>query len=875
MAKRRKKRYGKPGSARPSGDAVNAGNPAGSSGLSSLLNRAEEQLARGETRRAQEGFRRLYLKEPETYRDRYAEVTLALLRKNLAGSQLREALGLVTQLEAIGMAGEELWTHKLTIATRLGDHAAAADVATGLLGSEDEAVRCQSADALVLAQAPEAKAVNAGIALLCRRDWDGMQQELQAIPRKSPFSHWRLFLRGCAALWQNQREEAESCFSRLAEGTVPARKALALQVWKGTASPSADDRALADACILAGDPEFGIALPGIQRLWEEGRFRAAYQAAQRMGAFPAFEVSLRGQLTRFFQFAHQGMDERRFPVWFNTVLDLHRRWQVKPNAEGLFIGSIVARFVDQAPMFMADMADMADEVWTHYFRARERVLGSSPRFYALCHYSRALAQRPCDFAHFAAGEAEHRRCVRSLQRSSEADPTFEDAPVLLLEIHRKLNHTSEANRLLDEMTERFPQSKTALLEAGRACLKRKAYAKGLSFLRRAREIDPLDRSILAAIAEALEATATAHYRKGSSGQVEKARHTFEEILDAIPHGAPLMQSRGATLVRWACLEELFVEPSASLAREKIAQSQPLLAGCVREFYRASHLESLTSRFRMLAPSSVKVSPPRDRALDCDPRGAVQLVQVCNHLLNEEDGFHFDRSWLNLIHKWLRSSADQLGLSDRDVARALLAELDKLPPFCEIDTEKLVEQVVRRMLSLDRADPYFRCRSWDLAFTDPTRKEIETVRQEAQRRNDLEALKLCQEELTDLDSEDWDEDEDDEDLEVEDESDPAFPEELASFFDRSSGLPDEFTREDIQQIIDLLAPLLPQERAEALMASGLSRDVAERVSGLIDAAQVLTGAKPGSGGRRKGFPRPRKTSPRLDSEPRAVQIELPF
>jgi len=118
VAKRRKKRksgrkhaYPNPNAESGPSDSTRSGGPTGGAVHSSLLRRAEDQLARGQTRRAQEGFRRLFLKEPETYRRRYVEVTTASIREyveSAKGENLKGARALVRQMESIGEANEKL-----------------------------------------------------------------------------------------------------------------------------------------------------------------------------------------------------------------------------------------------------------------------------------------------------------------------------------------------------------------------------------------------------------------------------------------------------------------------------------------------------------------------------------------------------------------------------------------------------------------------------------------------------------------------------------------------------------------------------------------------------------------------------------------------
>lgn len=99
------------------------------------------------------------------------------------------------------------------------------------------------------------------------------------------------------------------------------------------------------------------------------------------------------------------------------------------------------------------------------------------------------------------------------------------AQLKLCEIYKRTNRKSERNRLLDALAARFPDDKKVLFQAGRGCIERKAYQKGIQYLDRAVQLDRIDLSIKDAIVEARQRQARQLYREK---RLEKARKLLKE-----------------------------------------------------------------------------------------------------------------------------------------------------------------------------------------------------------------------------------------------------------------------------------------------------------------------------------------------------------
>lgn len=750
-----------------------------------------------------------------------------------------EANQLLKHLLEIGAAEEDLREQLLRVASAAGDGDRAAELARGMLDSTDENQRVGAADNLVLANAPEARAINEAISQLCQGDWEAMQSTLKEVCRQSPFAHWRVFLRGCAAFYRGERAEAERCFSHLPAGSVPARKATAFPVLRGDLQ-AAPGSAIADACVLAGAPKLAEGLTVAQKYWKAGRYRAAYLALKRYGgpAFPSLKVNVWGQLTRFFQLAEFGLGEDRLDDWLVAVFDIHGTKKPGRDAEGYLVTNIMSR-----QLANSDTGESLKYIWLAFIQAREKLLGKSPRFLALCHYFRALSEQPpAEFFFDKPGEDDFDATIRLLKLSATADPTFEDAPVTLLRIYRTLKLTPKVNQLLDEMTDRFPESKTVLLEAGRGCLDRKAYQKGLTYLEKARRIDPLDADVQTQIRRGLRAKAEAHFEKPGASQVDKGRKTFEQLLAAIHGNPPPGESRGHALIEWSVLEDL-AGGADSLAEQKFAEASESISAHVATFYRSIYREMLTCE-----PESSKHRIETKH----DPAQAVEILQLWRKL-ELENGGPVIYDWADWVQAYVRKAIRRFARQHRNSALQLVADVAEGGLFWK----DLQYEVVKSWLRCDRRDPHFICMRWEIEDGDPSPKELERTINEARERGDRAALAALEQFQTRRAEErDLADDDDDHD-------------------DWGGGAAqhdwdDARPQPENAALVEKLKTLTPAERVHVLIQAGLPHADARRLSMMIDVY---------SGQLQLPSPEPDrsepKSKPRPKNKPKVDQFEFPF
>lgn len=699
-----------------------------------ILQRAEAELDAGHPRRAREGFRRLFKQDPERYREAYFEVIGLLIDECLAQKQFGEVRVLLDQLKELGVEESQIANRRMLLAISTQDQEAMAGFSEELLDGCDPAQQITLADALVLAGDPSAAVILSAISHLCRGEWEAMRTVLKAVGRKSAFAHWRLFLRGCAGYYNGKQDEERACFGRLPLGSVPHRKAAAFGPLQGLWQDSSDE-VMRDACLLAGEPALAKCLPSAQQHWMRGKYLSAYKMIRRgVDDFPSIKVDASGQLTRFFQLVDTDMHPQEHEIWVESVFRGGIINSLRENVESYMVANILARC-----QYGNSDQTLIRNSWERYLQIRSTLRGKNARFSAYTYLEMADAEDPeirgsggffsnPSFKHYAL-------VIQYLEESGKADPSFEEPYLRLLKLYRNHGRHKECNRLLDEMTKKFPESKTVLLQAGQACLDRKSPVKGLAYLERARALDPLDAEIQAQIRRGMRERAIAAFKKGSAVQRTKGRAIIGELLDSLPHHPPLGESRNYVLIWWSTLEDVFSPENDSLAQEKFTEGSRELPAHVAEFYRLV-------QFGIVFSSSgsggwVKGCQPKARGAKTLEQ-ALLIYQLWNDVSVEDKR----KALINMdawIYRYIDASLRKLRRSDLPLARTFIGELRKH----EHHWHDHGDHIIRKCLALDRSNPYFVSLSWYglFNFHFPSPEEIKETREEAQRCNDQEALAL--------------------------------------------------------------------------------------------------------------------------------------
>ena len=166
--------------------------------------------------------------------------------------------------------------------------------------------------------------------------------------------------------------------------------------------------------------------------------------------------------------------------------------------------------------------------WGEFVQLHEQSHGPNPPLASLAYHwlGSALAKAQPQPFYFGPSRTRLRDgpgAMAALEKSIALDPCHLAPHLKLCELYEALKLTSQRNRLLDAMTVRFPDRKEVLLQAGRGCLDREAFHKGLEYLERALELDRLDPAIPDAMAIGRLRLAF----QSSEGRLDQARQTWE------------------------------------------------------------------------------------------------------------------------------------------------------------------------------------------------------------------------------------------------------------------------------------------------------------------------------------------------------------
>jgi hypothetical protein len=490
--------------------------------LDPLEQQARAFLAAGKWRKARDEFKELCKVDRARFLPLLIQANLGLARDMAGKGQTSEATQVLAYLKTIAQPAD--WKPlELQLALKTGAASETSAEILGLLSAAGpgagEADRWRLADQLVVAFAPapaaapaeaavarDLAAIHQALRALSGSQFEALQESLRPVSQQSPFHHWKLWLKGLAAYYRGDSAKAARFFGELPAGSVPALAAeplllLLAKTLPGVPRPMPNEAALARLCQWLGTPGLARTLVQSQKAWQD---RGPVEAYLRLAevwrkAFPAVDAGWAGALTDFFFKCAFQLPRDECESFLNFLEDLGES-STHPVERCLALQHTCLFGTAVLP------ASLLEQYWREFLYLRSELWGANARLdsQALAWLGAQLAmpearapspfrfwQRPGSSAPRAAEPA-----IQALVESGELDPENLPAALGLCKLYETLRRTSDRNRLLDQLTVRFPQRKEVLVEAGRLCLERKAFKKGLDYLERARQLDLLDTSIL-------------------------------------------------------------------------------------------------------------------------------------------------------------------------------------------------------------------------------------------------------------------------------------------------------------------------------------------------------------------------------------------
>lgn|GEM_PF-5304740 len=460
-------------------------------------------LQAGNVQRAREGYKRLHKLIPEKFAPELARTTLLAAEDNFQNGRFDQCSDLLNQFaDYPGTTDQDREKARLLeIQSNLhhSQRTIRVDAALAILRADHGFSQEVAANILVLAKHEEAQPVTRAIQALCNKQWEALDKELKSISRQSPFSEWRVFLAGCGAFHQGDRNLASRCFSRLHQDTYLANKALAYLVMLGEVDPIAHTDAQEQIGHFVGIKSIIPTLAKADQAWKKEDVLGAKNRLATLSGFPGFQLDLIGHLTRTYLNSLSEVDpDERMKVLFEmppSVLG-----NPKVGTKGLFLSTMFLGCVGRK-VGVHEIDILSDKMWSVYEKSHTQIFGKSDRFRAMLYLYRAShawdegLDRGVFSHNLYPTKSDVSEALTFFGKAISADPTFEPAYSVYLAALESAKMTSASNQLLDRMSEQFPESPSILLNAGAGCMKRSAYKKALGYFRRARELNPLDAQI--------------------------------------------------------------------------------------------------------------------------------------------------------------------------------------------------------------------------------------------------------------------------------------------------------------------------------------------------------------------------------------------
>jgi tetratricopeptide (TPR) repeat protein len=725
--------------------------------------RAREFLSQSKWRKAREEAKPLVKLDRARYLPLLIEANMGLAREMTAKGQVAEARQVLEYLATI-VPREQLVGLEVNIAGQSDDRKDfLGKFATALItppGNQPEAERVRLADQVVLAFAPlpaghpaeatlgpQLRGIHEALQAVAQQQWDRVPEWLRGIPRRSPFSHWAVFIKGLAAFHTGDAERAARFFGSLPAESVPAKASQAYRLVAGSSElpknqPRLAEGILRGACHLVGQAGVAALLLRAEQFWQEGRYKDSYRVLRdSVAQFPSDGADWLGSVSEFYFQAPYGMSLEQRDKCLGFFSDLVDRNAVKNRIEELRILRLLA---------LSEPPDTGGwglrSHWEGFLRIHEQVRKSTPRFKSLAYgwLGEQLAQSrgPSYYGMGSGGDRmwDAEGACDCLEKARQLDPQNLQAHLQLSKVYEALNRKSERNRLLDEMAEQFPEEKQVLLENARGCIERKAFTKALELLERARQLDQLDPTALAAVVTTRRQLARQQFQRG---RLEKARQVLEPLTELLTDRADdLHRSRWTAWLRQGLLERLHGDAAQGQALlDRARAASPHAAG----FLLFAHLTHRVYTAQPVSPFLAELKA--ELAQEPSATQGLLLLHIYHYWEKAPDkqpwGFE-----AGLLRKYLKAAAK------KPCTRAEAKEIVELCGPEEFGDP--ARAFTNAMLRRDPGDPLFRLLKrmlrppWTYEPED-NRRQLKAILEEAQRRGEQDLIPKLQGLIRSLDN----------------------------------------------------------------------------------------------------------------------------
>lgn len=580
----------------------------------------------------------------------------------------------------------------------------------------------------------EVQCIHDGLTALSEGRLEGALEVVRPLAQTSTLGHWKIFIKGLVAFYAGDREKAARFLCGIPSGSAPANASKAYLLLLNPEPPAASVSPLVLERVfqVAGFDSSASTLRSADWLWrnDNNPFESYALLSKGWPPFPAENLELAGLLSEFYfksAFCLPMEQRDEYISGFETLVyrNLHKNSVERRMALQMIC---LAHESHPSPNVAAVKRD-----WEEFIRLLGEAGGCDPRLQSMAYLwlgKRLSAERP---GHGPVSDTvllDGPGARAALEKGTDLDPANLDAHLRLCRVLEQLNLKSVRNRLLDKMTIRFPDNKDVLVQAGRACLERKAFKKAWEYLERAREANRLDPLLPELLVTAADGLATEQFK---AGRADKGRQTLARIEPFIDNqSSALLRNQWTFLARTWFLEKLHGNAGSSeeiLDRALAASPSPAVFHFYCHFiwfgFSLAHAKQSPH-----LPAFARASKNSENAKD-----AIWLLRIACHFEDsiEESGLMRE---LDQLGQYLSRAAKNK--FTREEARQIV-ELSEF--LCEFESE--AKKFIKSMLKADPKDPFFRLSHLSLSMVDPagekTQAELDEIIQEAGRRGDEATL----------------------------------------------------------------------------------------------------------------------------------------
>ena len=571
------------------------------SDFASIEKSALEEMVNGRFRRARDAYKVLCKSDRTKYLPHLIEANRRLVEQLTEKGQFSEAEQVMAYLKTIAPPAA-LTAMALGVAMKAQKWAeaslAAARLWTDAHGALEERDAFLIADALVLgfpdlegAWIPaglklELSAILGALQYISEERYEQAQEALRPLPRNSIFADWKMLLKGWLAFYEGDLIKANTLFARLRSDGVPMRAAAPYRAFSAP-DTKLDEPMVTALCHLLSLPALGPVLVRAQQDWVKSLYAESYQGVRSFAGFPSEQADFLGVLSDFYFGVLQQSKAAAFQKYNESFLRITNTEKYKNEVEARrligMMGCLALKNPNDpnyAKVIWRDYLDHCPKEEPLYGKRASLVLERVGSLFAQVIHQSSISSQKERFL-------DANSAKKLLRESIQHDPSHLAPYLKLLEVLDFEQDTSERNQLLDEMTLRFPAEKAVLLRAGRSCIERKAYAKGVDYLEQAHELDALDPAISGALLTALMRQGRHYFEKKTPS---KGRETFAKAAPyAVPDQTDIHRGLDFLQARRAVLETLFGDPALGKplvdAMRETAQTQPALLLFAHVYHR--------------------------------------------------------------------------------------------------------------------------------------------------------------------------------------------------------------------------------------------------------------------------------------------------